>query len=116
MGGTAIVWSKGLIAFDLAILTLNIQADSEVQFRTRLQDALETAGWFLVMHVPVENRGDGHSGFVDMVAYKDRFCIGIEVDRCSARIKSKTKLESLLQAGSITGAIIAVRDCRRVAS
>lgn len=54
---------------------------------------LESKGYFYKTEVVVDERGDGRTGRVNIVAKKNGRTIGIEVDRCSPRKKSINKLK-----------------------
>ncbi len=65
--------------------------------------ALADAGYYLEFEQPVEDRGDGKSGFVDIVAEKHHQVVAIELDRVSPRQKSFDKLKNILVDGRIVG-------------
>ena len=109
-GTTAIVWCAGAIAYEMAILILNAKGGSAREFYHAVKSKLEEAGWHVETNLRVDNRGDGRAGFVNMRATKGGYTTGIELDRSSARAKSVTKLQWLMQQGEATGAVVAVRD------
>lgn len=59
------------------------------------QKALIAAGWLVEREVPVDDRGDGRGGRVDLVARRDGISIGIEIDRETPRRNSVEKLHRL---------------------
>lgn len=65
---------------------------------------LETIGFDCRLEIPVENRGDGKAGRIDIVAIKDGMTAAIEIDRGSVREKSVFKLSQM--EGAIKVAIV----------
>ncbi len=62
------------------------------KFQDKIRDFLVDTGFSVKKEVRVQDRGDGRTGRIDLVAEKGGFIIAIEVDRFSPRKKSIYKL------------------------
>ena len=60
--------------------------------QTRVAGILESCHWYVVWEYEVHDRGDGRTGRIDLIAFRDGNCICIEVDREVPRKKSIRKL------------------------
>ncbi len=64
-------------------------------------DWLAEQGFTVCYAVPVADRGDGHRGFVDLVAQRQALRLAIEVDGRAPRRKSVIKLRQVAAARRI---------------
>lgn len=80
----------------LGLLARRFSADSAVDLHNEVQGFLEEQGFECVREYPVEDRGDGREGRVDLVVKGDDGSLcGIELDRDTPRQKSLFKLAQL---------------------
>jgi hypothetical protein len=69
-------------------------------FHNAIEHALKRKGWKTVREFPVDNRGDGVAGRIDLVVTSP-VSIGIELDHASTRKKSLYKLSRFKGAGVV---------------
>ncbi|WP_196913765.1 hypothetical protein [Pseudomonas nitroreducens] len=80
----------------VGLLARRFSADSAVDLHNEVQGFLEEQGFECVREYPVEDRGDGRAGRVDLVVKGDDGSLcGIELDRDAPREKSLFKLAQL---------------------
>lgn len=83
----------------LSLLARRFSADTATDLHNEVQDFLEGQGFECVREYPVEDRGDGRPGRVDLVVKGDDGSLcGIELDRDTPRDKSLFKLAQLPSA------------------
>ena len=68
--------------------------DNARMAQLEVRDYMEDMGYSCKLEVRVDNRGDGKTGRIDIVCYKDSEIIAIEVDRKTERRKSIIKLNN----------------------
>ena len=74
-------------------LFFDLQVDDSASIaHKQVVEYLNNLGYKCEIEFKVQNRGDGRSGRIDIVAYKDSIKLAIEVDRMSPRNKSIFKL------------------------
>jgi hypothetical protein len=62
--------------------------------QTQVANLLGSLGFQVRWEVPVSDRGDGKTGYLDLVARKDGFTVAIELDCVKPRKKSLMKLRA----------------------
>lgn len=69
--------------------------DHAKRFQDSLVDILQDQGFDCLTEVPVDDRGDGRSGRLDILGVRDNVWLAIECDRREPREKSVRKLLSV---------------------
>ncbi|HII3686449.1 hypothetical protein NMW45_07440 [Pasteurella multocida] len=77
----------------LVLLEGKINSNSAKQLHDKVEDILSANGFECKREFPVQDRGDGRSGRIDLVVSKSGVTIGLELDNETARGKSIFKLE-----------------------
>lgn len=96
----------------VGLLARRFSADSAVDLHNEVQGFLEEQGFECVREYPVEDRGDGRAGRVDLVVKGvDGSLCGIELDRDTPREKSLFKLAQLPAAIVLLRSIYDGPDC-----
>lgn len=89
------VVNRELVLLQIKIILGSITVDDNAKLaRIECIRALQQADWNCRTEYPVENRGDGRRGRVDIEAIKRGWAVGIEIDRKTPRFKSLVKLNS----------------------
>lgn len=78
----------------VALQTLQAPEDAGAA-HSLVSNTLKQLGFAVRDEYPVENRGDGRKGNVDVVAERDGFRLAIEIDRSTPRKKSVIKLKAV---------------------
>ena len=78
-----------------AVLMSSEFSDNAAECHNEVISLMQSHGFVCQREYPVDNRGDGHGGRIDIYASRDDRLYAIEIDRNSARDKSVFKLAQL---------------------